>query len=35
MKYSDFDELGEMFARGGNVKANIVPVVDEGDEDVW
>lgn len=34
MKYSDFDELGEMFARGGNVKANIVPVVDEGDEDV-
>ena len=34
MKYTDFDELGEMIARGGNVKANIVPVVDEGDEDV-
>lgn len=34
MKYTDFEELGEMLARGGNVKANIVPVVDEGDEDV-
>ena len=34
MKYTDFDELEEMIARGGNVKANIVPVVDEGDEDV-
>ena len=34
MKYTDFDELGEMLAKGTNVKANIVPVVDEGDEDV-
>ena len=34
MKNSDFEELGEMLARGMNVKANIVPMVDEGDEDV-
>ncbi|MBO4587118.1 MAG: endopeptidase La [Bacteroidales bacterium] len=34
MKYTDFEELGEMLAKGLNVKANIVPVVDEGDEDV-
>lgn len=34
MKYSDFDELGEMLSRGMNVKASIVPVVDDGDEDV-
>ena len=34
MKYADFDELGEMLARGMNVKTNIVPVVDESDEDV-
>ena len=34
MKYTDFEELGEMLAKGANVKANIVPVVDEGDEDV-
>ena len=34
MKYTDFEELGEMLAKGTNVKANIVPVVDEGDEDV-
>ena len=34
MKYSDFDELGEMLARGMNVKASIVPVVADEDEDV-
>ena len=34
MKYSDFDELGEMLSRGMNVKASIVPVVDDSDEDV-
>lgn len=34
MKYSDFDELGEMLSRGMNVKASIVPVVADGDEDV-
>lgn len=34
MKYTDFEELGEMLAKGVNVKANIVPVVDENDEDV-
>ncbi len=34
MKYTDFEELGEILAKGTNVKANIVPVVDEGDEDV-
>ena len=34
MKYNGFDELGEMLARGMNVRANIVPVVDEMDEDV-
>ena len=34
MKNTDFDELGEMLSRGMNVKANIVPVVDESDEDV-
>lgn len=34
MKYNDFDEIGEMLAKGMNVRANIVPVVDEVDEDV-
>ena len=34
MKYNGFDELGEMLAKGMNVRANIVPVVDEVDEDV-
>ncbi len=34
MKYKDFDEIGEMLAKGMNVRANIVPMVDEGDEDV-
>ncbi len=34
MKNTDFEELGEMLSKGFNVKANIVPVVDEGDEDV-
>ena len=34
MKYNDFDEIGEMLAKGMNVRANIVPVVDPGDEDV-
>ena len=34
MKYNGFDELGEMLSRGMNVRANIVPVVDEVDEDV-
>ena len=34
MKYNDFEEIGEMLAKGMNVRANIVPVVDEGDEDV-
>lgn len=34
MKNTDFEELGEMLSRGMNVKANIVPVVDESDEDV-
>ena len=34
MKYNDFDEIGEMLAKGMNVRANIVPVVDAGDEDV-
>lgn len=34
MKYTDFEEIGEMIAKGVNVKANIVPVVDESDEDV-
>ncbi|MBR1549876.1 MAG: endopeptidase La [Bacteroidales bacterium] len=34
MKYSDFDELGEALSRGMNVKASIVPVLDDGDEDV-
>ena len=34
MKYNGFDELGEMLSRGMNVRANIVPVIDEVDEDV-
>ncbi len=34
MKFNGFDELGEMLAKGMNVRANIVPVVDEMDEDV-
>ena len=34
MKYNGFEELGEMLAKGMNVRANIVPVVDEMDEDV-
>ena len=34
MKYNDFDKIGEMLAKGMNVRANIVPVVDEVDEDV-
>ncbi|MBR1766270.1 MAG: endopeptidase La [Bacteroidales bacterium] len=35
MKFTtDFEELGELLARGANVKANIVPVIEEGDEEV-
>ncbi len=34
MKFNGFDEIGEMLAKGMNVRANIVPVVDEVDEDV-
>lgn len=34
MKFKDFDELGEMLSRGMNVRANIVPMIDENDEDL-
>ncbi len=33
MKFNDFEELGEMLSKGLNFRANIVPMVDEGDED--
>ena len=34
MKKNSFDALGELLARGMNIKADIVPVIGEGDEDV-
>lgn len=33
MKKSSFDEIGEMLARGMNIRADIVPVIGEDDED--
>ena len=33
-KFKGLEELGEMLARGVNVRANIVPVIDEMDEDL-
>ena len=34
MKKNSFEELGEMFARGMNIKADIVPMIGEDDEDM-
>ena len=34
MKKIAIDDLGEMFAGGLNIKADIVPVIEEGDEDL-
>ena len=34
MKKNSIDELGEMLARGMNIKADIVPVIGEDDEDM-
>ena len=33
-KYVNFDELGELFAKGMNIRADIVPVIDEDSEDL-
>ena len=34
MKKDSFEELGEMLARGMNIRADIVPVIGEDDEDM-
>ena len=34
MKKSEFEMIGEMLAKGMNIRADIVPVIDEDDEDV-
>lgn len=34
MKKIAIDDLGDLFAQGLNIKADIVPVIDEGDEDL-
>ena len=34
MKMTNLDELGEMLAKGMNIRADIVPVIDEADEDL-
>lgn len=33
-KFVTFDELGELFAKGMNIRADIVPVIDEDSEDL-
>ena len=33
-KKRELEELGEMFAKGMNIKADIVPVIGEDDEDL-
>ena len=33
MKKSEFEMIGDMLAKGMNIKADIVPVIDEDDED--
>ena len=33
MIYNDFEEIGRMIASGMNVRANIVPMIDETEED--